>query len=190
MADIRVERNRLRGKSVDAAPCCDSAFVSPTSMAPVSPSWSTATPPAPFRQADAAGTRYVVWTVRTASRELVFDYGEGRLTTVSHDGATLFRIDRDGRGRIATVRDNHGRTVHYTYDSLGAVAEELTAAPTAGDTRASDRTAAALRCRRQARPRNDWAPGIRVAGIEMKPPNRGTRPDASSEQNEVARRAV
>ena len=69
-----------------------------------------------FAQADEAGTRYVVRTVRTASRELVLDYGQGRLATVSHNGATLFGIDRDADGRIVEVRDNHGRSVRYTYD--------------------------------------------------------------------------
>ena len=72
-----------------------------------------------FVQADAAGTRYVLGTVRTASRELVFDYHEGRLVAVSHAGATLFAIDRDADGRIVEVRDNHGRSVRYTYDFDG-----------------------------------------------------------------------
>ena len=69
-----------------------------------------------FAQVDEAGTRYVVRTVRATSRELMFDYGQGRLATVSHDGATLFAIDRDAAGRIVEVRDNHGRSVRYTYD--------------------------------------------------------------------------
>ena len=41
------------------------------------------------------------------------------MTTVSHDGATLFEVERDRDGRIAAVRDDHGRSVHYTYDSAG-----------------------------------------------------------------------
>ena len=42
-----------------------------------------------------------------------------RLTTVPRERATLLRIDRDARGRIVEVRDNHGRSVRYTYDFDG-----------------------------------------------------------------------
>ena len=72
-----------------------------------------------FDQADAAGARYVVGLVRTPARELVFDYDGGRLRTVSHDGETLFDIERDRDGRIAAVRDDHGRSVRYAYDADG-----------------------------------------------------------------------
>ena len=72
-----------------------------------------------FEQADAAGARYVVRLVRTPARELVLVYDGGRLATVSHDGATLFDVERDGDGRIAAVRDDHGRSVHYDYDAAG-----------------------------------------------------------------------
>ena len=75
-----------------------------------------------FAQADKMGTRYVVRTVRTRSRELVFDYVESRLATVSHDGMVLFSTHRDARGRITEVRDDHGRSVHYTYDHRGRLA--------------------------------------------------------------------
>ena len=72
-----------------------------------------------FEQADAAGARYVVGLVRTPARELVFDYDGGRLAAVSHGGATLFDVERDRDGRIAAVRDDHGRSVRYAYDSAG-----------------------------------------------------------------------
>ena len=72
-----------------------------------------------FEQADAAGARHVVGLVRTPARELVFDYDGGRLRTVSHDGETLFDIERDRDGRIAAVRDDHGRSVRYAYDADG-----------------------------------------------------------------------
>ena len=72
-----------------------------------------------FEQADAAGARYVVGLVRTPARELVFDYDGGRLRTVSHDGGTLFDVERDRDGRIAAVRDDHGRSVRYAYDADG-----------------------------------------------------------------------
>ena len=72
-----------------------------------------------FEQADAAGARYVVRLVRTPARELVFDYDGGRLAAVSHDGATLFEVERDRDGRIAAVRDGHGRSVRYAYDADG-----------------------------------------------------------------------
>ena len=72
-----------------------------------------------FEQADAVGARYVVRLVRTPARELVFDYDGGRLRTVSHDGGTLFDIERDRDGRIAALRDDHGRSVHYAYDADG-----------------------------------------------------------------------
>ena len=72
-----------------------------------------------FEQADAAGARYVVRLVRTPARELVFDYDGGRLAAVSHDGATLFEVERDRDGRIAAVRDDHGRSVRYAYDADG-----------------------------------------------------------------------
>ena len=72
-----------------------------------------------FEQADAAGARYVVRLVRTPACELVFDYDGGRLRTVSHDGGTLFDVERDRDGRIAALRDDHGRSVHYAYDADG-----------------------------------------------------------------------
>ena len=72
-----------------------------------------------FEQADAVGARYVVRLVRTPARELVFDYDGGRLRTVSHDGGTLFDVERDRDGRIAAVRDDHGRSVRYAYDADG-----------------------------------------------------------------------
>ena len=72
-----------------------------------------------FEQADAAGARYVVTLVRTPARELVLDYDGGRLAAVSHDGGTLFDVERDRDGRIAAVRDDHGRSVRYTYDADG-----------------------------------------------------------------------
>ena len=72
-----------------------------------------------FEQADAAGARYVVRLVRTPTRELVFDYDGGRLAAVSHDGGTLFDVERERDGRIAALRDDHGRSVHYAYDADG-----------------------------------------------------------------------
>ena len=72
-----------------------------------------------FEQADAAGVRYVVRRVRTPARELVLDYDGGRLAAVSHDGATLFEVERDRDGRIAALRDDHGRSVRYAYDADG-----------------------------------------------------------------------
>ena len=72
-----------------------------------------------FEQSDAAGARYVVRLVRTPARELVFDYDGGRLAAVSHDGATLFEVERDRDGRIAALRDDHGRSVRYLYDADG-----------------------------------------------------------------------
>ena len=64
-----------------------------------------------FEQADAAGARYVVRMVRTPARELVFDYNAGRLATVSHDGATLFDVERD--------RDIAGSDWRYLYRDDG-----------------------------------------------------------------------
>ena len=72
-----------------------------------------------FEQADAAAARHVVSLVKTPARELVFDYDGGRLRTVSHDGETLFDVERDRDGRIAAVRDDHGRSVRYAYDADG-----------------------------------------------------------------------
>ena len=68
---------------------------------------------------DERGTRYVVRTVATRARTLEFGYDGGRMATVSHEGATLFEIDRDADGRIAELRDNHGRNVRYAYDAEG-----------------------------------------------------------------------
>ena len=61
----------------------------------------------------------MVRLVRTPARELAFDYDGARLRTVSHDGGTLFDVERDRDGRIAAVRDDHGRSVRYTYDADG-----------------------------------------------------------------------
>ena len=72
-----------------------------------------------FVQADAAGTRYVLRTIRTPARELVLDYAGGRLWAVSHEGTVLFAVERDSEGRIAEVRDDHGRSVRYGYDRDG-----------------------------------------------------------------------
>ena len=72
-----------------------------------------------FERADETGTRYVVRTVATRARTLEFGYDGGRLATVSHEGATLFQIDRDADGHIAELRDNHGRNVRYAYDAEG-----------------------------------------------------------------------
>ena len=70
-----------------------------------------------FERADDAGTRYVVKTVKTGSRELVFDYYDGRLKTVSYDDETLFHLHRDADGRVSEVHDDHDRSVRYTYDT-------------------------------------------------------------------------
>ncbi|MYE22814.1 MAG: RHS repeat protein [Gammaproteobacteria bacterium] len=72
-----------------------------------------------FEQADGTGARYVVRTLATRARTLAFDYLGGRLSTVSHDGTTLFEIGRDADGRVAELRDSHGRQVRYAYDSAG-----------------------------------------------------------------------
>lgn len=53
-----------------------------------------------FERAGQAGTRYVIRTVATRARTLAFDYEDGRLASVSHEGATLFEIARDADGRI------------------------------------------------------------------------------------------
>ena len=72
-----------------------------------------------FERADRAGTRYVIRTIATRARTLAFDYLGGRLSAVSHEGATLFEIERDADGRVAELRDNHRRQVRYAYDSAG-----------------------------------------------------------------------
>ena len=72
-----------------------------------------------FVPADVDGVRHVLRTVRTPARELVLDYAGGRLSAVAHDGTVLFAVDRDSEGRIAEVRDDHGRRVRYAYDRDG-----------------------------------------------------------------------
>ena len=109
----------MDGEPADAPPRRNDARSSPTPAASAPPCWPTGNAVRTFEQADAAGTRYVVRLVRTPARELVFDYDGGRLAAVSHDGATLFEVERDRDGRIAAVRDDHGRSVRYAYDSAG-----------------------------------------------------------------------
>ena len=72
-----------------------------------------------FERAGGTGTRWAVRTVATRARTLEFGHEGGRLASVSRDGATLFEIDRDADGRIAPVRDGHGRSVSYAYDADG-----------------------------------------------------------------------
>lgn len=72
-----------------------------------------------FESVDPVRPRYVVKSVKTDGRELVFDYDEGRLRTVSHNGATLFHIRRNAEGRVSEVHDGHGRSTSYMYDSVG-----------------------------------------------------------------------
>ncbi len=72
-----------------------------------------------FERAGGTGTRWAVRTVATRARTLEFGHEGGRLASVSRDGATLFEIDRDAAGRIARVRDGHGRSVSYAYGADG-----------------------------------------------------------------------
>ena len=109
----------MGGEPADAAPRGDDVEVSPTSTASASRCLADGATVRTFEQADAAGARYVVRLVRTPARELVFDYDGGRMTMVSHDGGTLFDVERDRDGRIAAVRDDHGRSVRYAYDADG-----------------------------------------------------------------------
>lgn len=71
-----------------------------------------------FKRA-AADRPWLIASVKTNARRLDFRYRDGKLESVVHGTRTLFHVRRDAAGRVAGVRDDHGRSVRYSYTATG-----------------------------------------------------------------------
>ena len=56
---------------------------------------------------------------------LALSYRNGVIRIVSDADGPLFEVIRDGQGRIVSVQDRWGRSVHYVYDAIGRLSEVL-----------------------------------------------------------------
>lgn len=70
--------------------------------------------------------RYVISTFKTPhSDELSFSYQDGVLSSVQARGKHIFVLARDAGGKVASVRDHHGRVVSYSYTANGQLKDVI-----------------------------------------------------------------
>ena len=60
-----------------------------------------------------------VVSVKTNARRVDYRYRDGKLDSVVHGTRRMFQMQRDGAGRIVGVRDDHGRSVRFSYTAAG-----------------------------------------------------------------------
>lgn len=68
---------------------------------------------------------YLLSTIASAGETLALSYRNGRVNMVSGSAGVVFEITRDRLGRIVSVQDRWGRSVHYGYDASGRLTETL-----------------------------------------------------------------
>ena len=68
---------------------------------------------------------YVLRSITSNGETLALSYWNGLIREVSDSAGVVFSITRDGRGRIVSVQDRWGRSVHYGYGASGRLTETL-----------------------------------------------------------------
>ena len=66
---------------------------------------------------------YVIRSITSGDETLSLSYWNGLIRTVSNTAGVVFDITRDAMGRIVSVQDRWGRSVHYGYDAGGRLTE-------------------------------------------------------------------
>ncbi len=78
-----------------------------------------------FERVTKGAGRFRIARVQSRQRTVAFAYVRGLLSAVTDGDRVLFSIRRNRAGRIVSVSDLHGRSVHYSYTAAGQLKDVI-----------------------------------------------------------------